>query len=98
MRRDLKDGEVGEHEWYEEVEGSKAGWRALYWVRFEKCRETRTSQAWVSTGARYVVCKLCSRSFRRRVTRRGTSVWRRDRGQCANRSRTSHLIDYVLVN
>ena len=58
MRKDLEDVEVGEHKWYEEAEGSRAGWRALYHVGLEKCRETRTSQARASTGASDVVCKM----------------------------------------
>ena len=43
MKRNLEAVEVGEHEWFEEVTRSRAGWRALCQVGLEQCRETRTA-------------------------------------------------------
>ena len=63
MRKDLRNVEVGEHEWYAEASRSRAGWRVLCQVGLVNGREARTSQA--STVMRDVVCELCSRSFRR---------------------------------
>ena len=63
VRKDLRNVEVGEHEWYAEASRSRAGWRVLCQVGLVNGREARTSQA--STVVRDVVCELCSRSFRR---------------------------------
>ena len=89
VRKDLRNVEVGEHEWYAEASRSRAGWRVLCQVGLVNGREARTSQA--STVVRDVVCELCSRSFRRKVTSRGTNVWTRDRSQCAN-SEVQHSV------
>ena len=63
VRKDLKDIEVEESEWYEEARKSRAGWRALYRAGLESCRETQGTQA--SVVVRDVVCEVCSRSFSR---------------------------------
>ena len=65
VRKDLRDVEVGEHEWYEEATSSRASWRALYWVGLESCREMRTLQAHAPVVVRDMLCQVCSRSFRR---------------------------------
>ena len=65
VRKDLRDVEVGEHEWYEEATSSRASWRALYRVGLESCREMRTVQAQSPVVVRDVLCQGCSRSFRR---------------------------------
>ena len=46
--KNLRIVDVGEHEWYEEANRSRAGWRVLCWVGLENCREARTSQAHAS--------------------------------------------------
>ena len=65
VRKDLRDVEVGEHEWYEEATSSRASWRALYRMGLENCREMRTAQAQAPVVVRDVFCQACSRSFRR---------------------------------
>jgi len=65
VRKDLRNVEVGEHEWYAEVSRSRAGWRALCHVWLVNDREARTSQTSTVVRDDFVVCELCSRSFRR---------------------------------
>ena len=65
VRKDLRDVEVGEHEWYEEATSSRASWRALYPMGLENYREMRTTQAQAPVVVRDVFCQACSRSFRR---------------------------------
>ena len=63
MRKDLKDIDVGEGEWYAEARRSRAGWRAMYRLGLEECRDAQTAQA--SVASRDVVCETCARKFRR---------------------------------
>ena len=63
VRKDLKDIEVEENEWYEEARKSRAGWRSLYCAGLESCRKTQETQA--SVVVRDVVCEVCSMSFSR---------------------------------
>ena len=44
VRKDLRDVEVGEREWYEEATSSRASWMALYRMGLESCTEMRTAQ------------------------------------------------------
>ena len=45
VRKDLRNVEVGEHEWYAEASRSRAGWIALCRVGLVNAREARMSQA-----------------------------------------------------
>ena len=45
MRKDLKDIDVDECEWYEEATRSKVGWRVLYKLGLESYQEAETAQA-----------------------------------------------------
>ena len=67
MRKDLRNVEVGEHEWYAEASRSRAGWRALCRVGLVNAREARTSQA-STVVVRDVVCELCCKALGEKVT------------------------------
>ena len=63
IRRDLKDIEVEESEWYREAGRSRAGWRGMYRQGMESHREAEIVQA--AAVSKDVVCEVCSRCFRR---------------------------------
>ena len=50
-------------EWYEEARRSSAEWRATYHTGLKDCMDDQVSEA--SEVANKVVCKKCSRVFRR---------------------------------
>ena len=54
--KNLRNVDVGEHEWYAEASRSRAGWRALCWVGLVNGRLARMLQA--STVVREIVCEL----------------------------------------
>ena len=58
VRKDLRNVEVGEHEWYAEASRSRAGWRALCWVGLVNGRQGHHKHMQASTVVRDVVCKL----------------------------------------
>ena len=70
-----------ENEWYEETRRSRAGWRALYRLGMENCRDEQSMQD--SMGTRDVMCTVCLRNFRREsdqkrhkcVDERSKPVW-----------------------
>ena len=63
IRRDLKDVEINEDEWYKEAVESRAGWRATckLGVKLLTMRQTSQRQA----AARDVEYDVCKRKFRR---------------------------------
>ena len=63
IRRDLRDIEVGEDEWFEEATLSRAGWREICREGVERHSEVSRVQA--PAAAREVVCEVCSRTFSR---------------------------------
>ena len=65
MRKDLKDIEVPEERWYDEAVRSRAGWRALCRDGIERCRESQGLAIRAAVTARDVVCRMCSKKFRR---------------------------------
>ena len=77
VRKDLKDIGVKEDDWYEEATRSRAGWKAMYLVGLEDCRETQAAMATVAAGMWCVRCALGASGGS--VTGRGTSVQLRGR-------------------
>ena len=65
IRRDLKDIELDESEWYEEACRSRAGWRALCRMGLESHAEQQAVTRATQAQPRDVFCSICSRSFRR---------------------------------
>ena len=63
VRKDLKDIDVEESEWYSEARRSRGGWRVLCRLGMESHREAEVVRA--SVAVREVVCEVCSRTFRR---------------------------------
>ena len=63
IRKDLRDIEVKEDEWYEEATRSRAGWRDTCRLGMERHTEAQVAQS--SAAAREVECEVCSRKFRR---------------------------------
>ena len=63
MRRDFKDIEILEEEWYDEAVRSRAGWSTLCRDGLERWRERMGARAPVAV--RDVMCEVCSRTFRR---------------------------------
>ena len=68
IRKDLKDIEVNEDEWYEEATRSRAGWRATCKLGMERQEEAQVAQSLVA--AREIKCEVCSRTFRRESDRK----------------------------
>ena len=65
MRKDLKDIGVPEQRWYDEAVRSRAGWRTLCCDGIERCRESHGLAVHAAVTARDVVCRVCSRKFRK---------------------------------
>ena len=63
MRRDFKDIELSEEEWYDEAVRLRVGWSTLCRDGLERWRERMGTCARV--GVRDVMCEVCSRTFRR---------------------------------
>ena len=63
MRRDIKDIEISEEEWYDEAVRSRAGWSTLCRDVLERWRERMGARA--PMAVRDVMCEVCSRNFRR---------------------------------
>ena len=62
VRKNLKDIGMDKKKWYGEARKSRAGWKAVYRLDVERCREEKSQQ--VAVAVRKVVCGMCSRSFR----------------------------------
>ena len=55
--KNLKDIGMNEKKWYEEAGKSRAGWKAMYRLGVERCREEKSQQ--VAVAVRKVVCGMC---------------------------------------
>ena len=64
IRRDLRDINISESEWYDEATSSRAGWRALCGLGLEDRRKQITTASCMP-AAREVRCEVCNRTFRR---------------------------------
>ena len=88
MRKDLKDTEVPEEEWYDEAVKSRSGWRALYRGALECIRETEVTR--VPEAARDVVSEACSRRFSRESNKA--------RHKCIDERRKPNEVQFSVSN
>ena len=65
IRKDLKDIEVDEDEWYEEAVRSRPGWRAMCRLGMENRAEVQAATQASGVVDRDVVWEECGRTFRR---------------------------------
>ena len=65
IKKDLKQIDVEEDEWYEEACRSRAGWRALCRDAVESRTEAQTGATCTEPQQRNVECTVCHRQFRR---------------------------------
>ena len=80
VRKNLKDIGMDEKKQYEEARRSRAGWKAVYRLGAERCREEKSQQIAVAVRKVCVcVCGMCSGSFRRE------SDWKRHK--CVDKRR-----------
>ena len=64
ISRDLNDIEMNKRKWYEEATTSRAGWKAAYRLGL-KNSDNRIATEHLLLAACKVLCKVCSRKFRK---------------------------------